>query len=383
MEMADVTRFADIKQRALTFVVAGAGFSGVETMGELAEMIERILPQYPNVRRDEIRMVMIQLDKRVLPELPERLSAYTLKQLEKRGIEVWLNTGIHSATQQAVYTNDGRSLNTRTIVTTIGNGPSEFVKSLPLTLQRGRIEVNRQLQVTGLENVWAIGDAALVPLNEDTQNPAYAPPTAQFASAQAKTLAANIVRQTRSQKLLPFSFKAAGIMASLGGNRGAAEIYGKRVTGLLAWLIWRAAYLGMLPGIATRIRVGLDWLFDYVMPRTIVYLGESDKPATRYMDFSKDEVVQHANEVPAGFYIVLSGSLKQELVAADGSTVTHHLQEGSSWGARALKEDRLTHGKITALEDTRLLLVRRDDFRRLRDAYKPFNELLDSSNRTL
>ncbi len=97
MEMADVTRFPDIKQRALTFVVGGAGFSGVETMGELAEMVDRILPEYPNIQRHEIRLVIIQIGHRVLPELPEHLSEYALNQLEKRGVEVWLNTGIHSA----------------------------------------------------------------------------------------------------------------------------------------------------------------------------------------------------------------------------------------------------------------------------------------------
>jgi len=381
MEMADVTRFPEIKQRALTFVVAGAGFSGVETMGELAEMIERILPQYPNIQRSEIRMVMIQLDRRVLPEMSERLSQYTLEQLQKRGVEVWLNTGIHSATQQAVYTNDGRSLDTRTIITTIGNGPSAFVKSLPIELQRGRIPVSPALEVLGLENIWALGDAALIPLDTDPDNPRYAPPTAQFATAQAETLARNIVKRTRGKPLRKLEFKPAGIMASLGGNRGAAEIYGRRITGLLAWMIWRAAYIGMLPGLATKIRVALDWLLDLFMPRTIVYLGESERPATRYLDYSTGEVVQRANEVPAGFYIVLSGSLSQELKDASGEVVRHQLQAGDSWGSRALKEGRLTHGTIVALEPTRLLLVKREDFQRLRNAYEPLNEFLAARNR--
>ena len=381
MEMADVTRFPDIKQRALTFIVAGGGFSGVETMGELAEMVDRILPEYPNIQRHEIRLVMIQLGSRILPELPEHLSEYALDQLEKRGVEVWLNTGIHSATQQAVYTNDGRSLPTRTVVTTIGNGPSEFVKSLPIELQRGRIAVSAELEVVGLSNVWSIGDAALVPLNTDQKNSLYAPPTAQFAVAQAQVLAKNILRRTRGQSLEIFKYKAAGIMASLGGGRGVAEIYGRRVTGIPAWFIWRAAYIGMLPGLTAKVRVALDWLLDLFMPRTIVYMAESDRPATRYLDYSKDEVVQQANEVPAGFYIVLSGSLRQELESADGEPERHELRVGDSWGSRALKEHRLTHGKITAQEDTRLLLVNSGDFQRLRSSYAPFNALLSAGNK--
>jgi NADH:quinone reductase (non-electrogenic) len=380
MEMADVTRFPDIKTRALTFVVAGGGFSGVETMGEMAEMIERILPQYPNIRRDEIRMVMIQWDARILPELPEHLADYALAQLQKRGVEVWLKTGIQSATNQSVHTSDGRSLNTRTIVTTIGNGPSEFVKSLPLTLERGRIAVSRELEVVGLQNVWAIGDAALIPLTGDTENPRYAPPTAQFAAHEANTLAHNILNRSRGEGLLPFDYKGVGIMASLGGYRGVAELSGRRITGLLAWLIWRVAYIGMLPGIATRIRVGLNWVFDYFMPRTIVYMGDSDRPATRYLYYSKGELVQHAQEVPGGFYVVISGSFEQVLQRADGEAHVNQLHPGDSWGARAMKEQRLTQGTITALEDSKLLLVRGEDFQRLRNAYEPLNELLSTSD---
>jgi NADH dehydrogenase len=280
-----------------------------------------------------------------------------------------------------VYTNDGRSLTTRTIITTIGNGPSAFIQSLPIKLERGRIPVSRELEAQSLTNVWALGDAALVPLNSDAEKPVYAPPTAQFAAAQAGTLAENIVKRTQGQRLKTFSFKPAGIMASLGGNRGAAEVYGKRVTGLLAWLIWRTAYIGMLPGFATKVRVAIDWLLDLFMPRTIAYLGESDRPATRYMDFSAGEIVQQANEVPAGFYIVLSGSLQQDQQTSSGETKQYTLKAGDSWGSRALKEGRLTHGKITALENTKLLLVRRDDFQRLRNSFEPLNELLAERER--
>ena len=381
MEMADVTRFPDIKQHALTFVVGGGGFSGVETMGEMAEMVDRILPEYPNIQRHEIRLVMIQLGNRVLPELPEYLSEYALDQLEKRGVEVWLNTGIHSATQHALYTNDGRSLPTHTIVTTIGNGPSEFLKSLPIELQRGRIAVSAELEVLGLADVWSIGDTALVPLNTNQDHPLYAPPTAQFAVAQAEVLAQNIMHRTRGENLATFTYKAAGMMASLGGRRGVAEIYGRRVTGIPAWLLWRAAYIAMLPGLATKIRVALDWLFDFFMPRTIVYMAERDRPATRYLDYADGEVVQHANEVPAGFYIVLSGSLTQEFERANGEVEHHQLQVGDSWGSRALKEHRLTHGKITAREETQLLLVNSGDFQRLRSAYAPFNNVLSAGDK--
>jgi len=219
------------------------------------------------------------------------------------------------------------------------------------------------------------------PLHDDAENPAFAPPTAQFATAQAKVLADNIISRTRGRTPQAFHFKPTGIMASLGGYRGVAKISGRRLSGLPAWVLWRITYISMLPGIGTRIRVGLNWLFDYFLPRTIVYMAESDRPATRYLDYAKDEVVQQANEVPAGFYVVISGSLQQDLREPDGKSVCRQLQAGDTWGSRALKEARLTHGKITALEDTRLLLVNSEDFRRLRDTYEPLNTLLTSNNK--
>ncbi|MEZ5503616.1 MAG: cyclic nucleotide-binding domain-containing protein [Halioglobus sp.] len=137
----------------------------------------------------------------------------------------------------------------------------------------------------------------------------------------------------------------------------------------------------MLPGITTKIRVGLDWLFDYFMPRTIVYMAESDRPATRYLDYALGEVVHYANEVPAGFYIVINGRLEQQLDKPDGTSLQRELHTGDSWGSRALKEGRLTHGKITALEASKLLLVQGEDFRRLRNAFEPLNDLLTARDK--
>ncbi len=318
MEMADVTRFAEIKQRALTFVVAGGGFSGVETIGELAEMIERILPQYPNIARHEVRMVLIQRDRRVLPEMPERLSQYALKQLEetrRRSVaEHWhsigdATSGVHQRRPLPAHPHDRhhhwqRSLGVRQ-VTAHKTAARTYSGKSGTGSGRARERVVDWRRRAGT----AAAGAA---------DPVYAPPTAQFAAHQAGILAQNIVNRTRGQRLLAFNYTASGIMASLGGYRGVAEIFGMRVTGLLAWLIWRVAYIGMLPGIATRLRVGLDWLFDYFMPRTIVYMAESDRPATRYLNYRKGEVVQYANEVPAGFYIVVSGCLEQQLDKPDG-----------------------------------------------------------------
>lgn len=386
MEVADVTRFADLKQRYLTFVVAGGGFSGVETIGELVEMIERVLPQYPNIRREDIRALLIQRGDTILPEMSPELGEYAKRQLEKRGVEVLTRTSILSATRYAVKicdrnTEAEQTVTARTIVTTIGNGPSDFVKNLPIELIRGKIPVDATLKINGLTSVWALGDSAQVPVPcEKTGELTYAPPTAQFAAQQAKQLAKNIHCVINNKPPGTFCYRSKGMLASLGGYRGVAELYGMRVTGLLAWIIWRAIYIGMLPGFATRLRVALNWFFDYFMPRTIVYMGETQSNATEYVHYSKGDCVHRANEIPKAFYVVIEGKLKQQLTR-DGETSEQFFCAGDSWGSRALKEDRLTLGDVTAVEDSKLLMIRGEDFSRLRAAYRPLNQQLQDQNR--
>lgn len=385
MELADVTRFDDIKACALTFVIAGGGFSGVETAGEMVEMIERILPNYPNVKREEVRVVLIQRGERILPEMPEKLSDYALRHLQKQGVDVWLNTSIQSATQYAVRCDDGRVIPAQTIVTTIGNAPSDFVLSLSLPLERGKIQVEPSLQVKGHDNVWSLGDVALVPLTDDegsrNDGQQYAPPTAQCARQQARYLAANIAASLSAKPLKSFAYQAKGSLASLGGYRGVAEVYGLALTGLPAWLLWRALYIGMLPGLGTRIRVGLNWIYDYLMPRKVVNISQSEQTATRYLHYAAGDCAQHTDEKPAGFYVVVEGRLEQRVRQADGSMAIYELMPGDSWGSKALKEERLTLTEIIALEDSTVLLVDDEDFLRLRKVYKPLDKQLDAVGR--
>lgn len=386
LEVADVTKFKDIKQRYLTFIVAGGGFSGVETIGEMLEMIERILPQYPNISLEEVRAVLVQRGEAILPEMSPKLGDYARKKLEQRGVEVLTETAIQSATRYAVCicdrnTQQQQSIPARTIVTTIGNGPSEFVKNLPIELERGKIAVDANMRVKGLNNIWAVGDSALTPVTcKKTGEQSFAPPTAQFAAQAAKQLAKNIHNSLNDKPLTLFCYQSKGMLASLGGYRGVAELYGMRFTGLFAWIIWRGLYIGMLPGFTTRLRVALNWFFDYFMPRTIVYMGEPPTTATHFAYFSKGDCIHHANEIPQAFYVVVEGELKQSL-EKDGQLIERTLKPGDSWGSRALKESRLTTGEVIAAEKSKLLIMKSKDFTRLRDVYNPLNQQLESQDR--
>ena len=374
LELADVTKIEAVKKQFLTFVVAGGGFSGVETMGELMEMIHRSLKYYPNISKEDIRAVIIQRDNRILMEMSPKLSAYTHKDLEKRGVEILLETGVKSATANAVYTSDGRSINTNTIVTTIGNGPSAFAKSLGVELVRGKIPTKRTLQLDGHEHVWSLGDAALIPM-DDSESPRYAPPTAQFARQQAKVLAKNLVKMQQGKKLNNFDYKPKGIMASLGNYTGVAEIYGIKIKGLIAWCMWRGLYIGMLPTMVTKIRVGFNWIFDYIMPRTIVQLAHAQESATKYLHYAKGDVLYEQGQVLDGFYTVISGSLEMRN-EAEGFSKT--IKAGEHWGERIIQKDLGVTGTLTALEDTVVLRLKRADFVRLRNSLPALDSYFDS-----
>lgn len=375
LEHADITKDAELKKRLLTFVVAGGGFSGVETIGEVSEMISRTLRFYPNITAEEVNAVLVQSDDRILPELSEKLSHYAEKILTKRNVSIRLHVRVSSATVNTVYLSDGTSIETALLVTTVGNGPRKITQQLGLDLDRGKIVVDTHLRVVGSNSVWALGDAALIPVGDQTE-PTFAPPTAQFAVREARCLAKNIAAAQSGKPLRSFDFKPKGSMASIGHYKGVAEILGIRISGLFAWLIWRALYIGMLPGFSTRLRVTLNWLFDYFLPRSIVQIENQKAAASITRRFSKGDIVSQQGQHVDGFYTVLSGHLESRIPTA-GEDFVRILGPGDHWGERSLSTNGLTQGTLTAGEDAEVLIMGADDFRQFRKAFPALDEYFD------
>lgn len=371
LEHADVTENVDLKRSLLTFVVAGGGFSGVEIMGEMVEMIRRTLKFYPHIRPQDIRAVLIQRDSCILPELSRGLGEYAQRKLAKRGIKVILDTGIISATATAVYLDDNSRIETRTLVTTIGNGPRSLTENLGIELQRGKIPVDEYLRVTGTEHVWCLGDAALIPLRQpDDGDPLYAPPTAQFAVREALCVARNVVAAQTGSTLIAFSFQPRGSLASIGNYKAVADVFGLRLSGLFAWLLWRGLYIGMLPGFSTRLRVALNWLFDYFLPRSIVQIANRNHAATDFRCFAKGDVVFRPGQNIDGLYSIISGKLEWRVAdASSGEDFVRTFAAGDHWGERILSTETQTPGTLTAVADTRVLVLRRADFDNLRATF--------------
>lgn len=370
LELADVTEFTEIKRQALTFVVAGGGFSGVETMGELVEMVHRTRKLYPGIGEGEVRFVLVQRGDRVLPEMPEKLSRYAFKNLSARGVDVKCNTAIKQASATAVLTDQGEVIPTSTLVTTVGNGPAPFIEQLDLPLARGKIRVQQTLAVEGYCDVWALGDIALIPMGEDQ----YAPPTAQYAMREAKAVAENILKCMRGENTVPFAYTPRGMLASLGNYSGVAQLYRFSITGLPAWLIWRAFYISMVPGISTRLRVAINWCFDYFMPRSTVYLEQGKTPACRYRYYASGEEVFASDQLLDGLYIVLKGRLKMTGTRRNGDSFERIIAAGDHWGEWILTHDGVTTGRVEALESSQVLVLPKDDFMRLKSALPGFDQ---------
>ncbi len=373
LEMADVATDPELKQQLLTFVVVGAGFSGVETVAEVNELIRRALKYYPNIKQDEIRVYLIEYAGRILPTFPADLAEYATRRLQIHGIDVKTGVGTKAATSTAVELTNGSVIPTRTIVATIGNGPHPLVEALGLDMHWGRIKTDRFMRVAGREGVWAVGDAAEIPLVEHpAEDPAhYAPPTAQFAVREGQQLAQNIVAKAKEAEVKPFAYESKGSLASLGMSKAVAEVYGVKLSGTLAWLLWRGFYLSFLPGFATKLRVLVNWVLNLFVPPNIVLI-ESTQSGSRYMHYRKGDKVLEPGMLIDGFYTVVKGALK---LTIDNAETGEHFEKvfgpGEHFGERVLLKSALRTGLVVALEDSVVLWISQKDFTRLAGAF-PF-----------
>ncbi len=370
LEHANITSLPEVKREALTFCVVGAGFSGVETVGEMKEMIDRSLEFYPNISPDEVRVVVVEYADQVLGELPSSLGAYAHKKLEERGIEIMLGRGVARATGTRLICSDGTEIPTRTIVATIGNTPSEVVRQMPLEHAMDRIAVDRTLLAKGHHNIWSLGDCALIPMKDTpSERSDYAPPTAQFAVREARCLAKNIAAAVRGKPLDPFVYKSQGALASLGARRGVAEIWGFKISGLAAWLLWRAYYVAFLPGFSTKLRVLNNWIFDALWARSLVQLKSGDDAAARYVHYSAGDRIYETGNRADGFYSVLEGAVEVRFKRDNGEEAVEHLGAGDFFGADMMLGHARRRATVRALEDCKVLLMERETYLRMAEGF--------------
>jgi NADH dehydrogenase len=251
----------------LTFVVAGGGFAGVESVSAMNDFLREASEFYPHLEEEQIRVVLVHPGAVILPELGEKLGAYAQKKLAERKVEIRVNTRVAGVTQEGVTLSDGTMIPTDTIVWTAGTSPHPLLETLPCKKERGRIVVDSTMAVPNFPNVWALGDCAVIP---DPKTGMPYPPTAQHAIREGRVLAQNLKATIRGGKLKPFVFKTIGLLASIGRRTGVAQILGRNFSGFFAWWMWRTIYLSKLPRFEKKVRVAVDWTLDLLFSKDLV-----------------------------------------------------------------------------------------------------------------
>jgi NADH:ubiquinone reductase (H+-translocating) len=323
------------RQRLLTVVVVGGGFTGVEAAGHLFDLMRNIHPFYPQLSRNRPRMVLMQRGGRIVPEFQhDSLSEFALRKLRQNGLEVVLNTEVKEVTARYVRLGTGERINTGLILCAIGTAPVALIKKIGLPMERGRLKTEPDMRVTGAANVWAFGDCAAVP---NTWNAQISPPTAQFALRQAKQLAANLVRVQGGEATRPFRFRPQGLLATIGHHNGVAEIYGLKFSGLVAWFLWRAVYLMKISTFRRKLNVVVDWTWDIFFKPNIVQVRLAQQKRFKQAHYAAGDFVFRKGEPSAGFFVVKAGSAGLQLDEASGTPLVTWTK-GDHFGEAALLE---------------------------------------------
>lgn len=267
-----------LKKSFLTFVIVGGGFAGIETAGELMDFLLDVRKYYPNIKREDIRVIVLEALQNILPGFSESLAKFAQEKLSGRGIEIKLQTAVTSFNgdevmikrsdidKDAIDDSVVNSIQSKTVIWTAGVTPVNTIKRSLFKTDKGKIIVDDNLEVVDFPGVFAIGDCALF-LDPNTQRP-FAP-TAQIAEAQAKVAAKNLYSLIKNKEKTKFVYESKGQMAIIGKRTGIASFLGMNIHGIVAWLLWRNVYLSKIPTWDKRFRVFLDWTADVFFDRDI------------------------------------------------------------------------------------------------------------------
>jgi NADH:ubiquinone reductase (H+-translocating) len=375
MESAEATTDPNLRRWHLSFIIVGAGFSGVEVAGEINELVRSSTRFYQNFRKEDVVVSLVHSQDQILPEVAPKLREFARKKMEKAGITMLLNTRAVAATQEGVELNDGRMLKGGTIVCTIGTSISPIVQALDVPKERGRIRTTPEMRIEGQTNAWAIGDCAYI-INAFDNKPSA--PTGQFAEREGRQAALNLVRILRSEPTQPFRFKALGQLCSIGGYEAVAEMLGVHVSGFLAWVMWRGVYLFKLPTWSRRIKVALDWSWDLLFPRDLGFLNTDATQQVTHAYYRSGDFIHRQGDPARTFSIIEEGQV--EVLQKDSQTsdtkVVAVLGKGDFFGEGALLGNRPHETSIRARSAVRLRQLGSALFSQLAGSFAPFRDLL-------
>ena len=273
-------------------------------IAELNDFVRSVARSYQSIRPEEMRCVLVHSGDRILPEMTERLALFAEKLLRKRGVEIVLKDRLQAATSEKAMLKSGTEIAAKTIVSTGPSKVPEVLDALDCPKERGRLLTNGHLELEGFEGlVWALGDCAAA----KTKSGNRVPPTAQHATRAAKTVAGNIVAVERSGSSRVFDFEGLGKLASLGHYSAVADVLGVRVSGFLAWLMWRTVSLMKMPGLDRKVRVGADWFITLLLQPDPVQLKVAGAPDISEQHFEPGEIVFNQGDLGDSVYMIREG----------------------------------------------------------------------------
>ena len=361
LEAASVMTEEAIRRKLLTFVIVGGGYSGVETAGQIWDLLRDVQRFYPRINPKEFRLVLVHSGPYLLPQIGEELGKYCDRQLRDRGIEVRLNTKVNAITAERAILNNGDIIESNTVVTTVGNATNPVIKKLidryQLPSERGRLITEPTMQLKGYENIWSAGDCSAVPLADGSVSPA----TAQFAMRQGTHLGKNLLAARNSQSLQPFRFKTLGEMASLGHRNAVGKVLGFKVSGFLGWLMWRATYLYKLPGLEQKSKVFFEWNLELLFPRDISLLNINTTEVLGRVHLENGDPIYHIGDAAFSFYLIEKGNVEVN----DRSGSVRKLGPGEHFGERELLQNTRRQFDATALESSTLIALDKATFEAL------------------
>jgi NADH:ubiquinone reductase (H+-translocating) len=259
-EIAETAQDLELQEAAMTFVVIGAGPTGVEMAGSISELAKRtIVHDFRKIQTRKARVILLDAAPKVLPMFDETLASSALKQLKMLDIEVRVGTKVLGVTSDGVQL-ENELIRARTVVWAAGNAASPLAKQLGETDRQGRIIVSPDLSVPGHPEVFAIGDVA----NYSHQGGKPLPGIAPFAMQSGEAAARNIMAQALGSPTKTFKYWDKGSMATIGRNKAIADLKVVKLSGFLAWLSWLLIHLLFIVELRNRILIFFQWTWGYI-----------------------------------------------------------------------------------------------------------------------
>ena len=375
MEQAEVCSDPERRRWRLTFIVVGGGFSGAEVAGELNDLARETSCYFHNFTEKDVTVTLIHSRDQVLPEISPRLRDFARKKMEKAGVNIVLNARVALATPEGVGLQDGKFIKGGTIVCTIGSSAAPIIERLAVPKEKGRLLTDPDMHLRGSQNVWAIGDCAMVMNAYDGQP---SPTTGQFAERQGRQCAENIVRVIERQPTKPFSFKQLGELCSIGGHSAVADLFGLHLSGFFAWFVWRGVYLFKLPTWARRLQVGFDWAWLLLFPRDLAHIRTRPSDRVSSAHYQPGDVIIKAGEPPSNFYVIKQGEVEvlRSTPNDPNGEVKVVLGPGSFFGEKALLNNEPRVASVKARTPVEVLVMGKNVFTQVSEALAPLRDAL-------